>query len=47
MDVGGEEVFKNNSDAKNSKHSSKIKINQKGITFCFERRKNVQSGKKQ
>jgi hypothetical protein len=26
MDVGGEEVFKNNSDAKNSKLSSKIEM---------------------
>ncbi len=37
MDVGSENLFRNESDARNSELSSKTKVGQKGKTFYFER----------
>jgi hypothetical protein len=43
VDAGGEELLR----CQKYELSSKIEVNQKGTTFYFEKRKNVQSGTKQ
>jgi hypothetical protein len=47
MDVRNQNLFRDKSDAKNSKPSSKTWVGQKGITFHFERGNYVQCGTRQ